>query len=62
VGPGRDLRYGGLNYSALLPDYSVTGLPDVAGYIISAIVGVAILVIVFKLLGLRGSGGPAEVK
>lgn len=53
---------GGLSYSALLPDYSVTGLPEVAGYVVSAAVGVAILVIVFKLLGLRGSGGPAEVK
>ena len=40
---------GGLNYSALLPDYSVSGLPDAVGYIVSAAFGVAILVIIFKL-------------
>lgn len=40
----------GLSFSALLPDYSVTGLPEAAGYLISAAVGAAILVIVFKLI------------
>jgi len=40
----------GLNYSALLPDYSVSGLPEVAGYLLSAVVGAAILVILFKLI------------
>jgi cobalt/nickel transport system permease protein len=53
----------GLSYSALLPDYSVSGLPEAAGYIISAAVGVAILVIIFKLLGDRkNSSAPAEAK
>lgn len=53
----------GLSYSALLPDYSVSGLPEAAGYIISALVGVAILVIIFKLLGDRkNSSAPAEAK
>ena len=44
---------GGPDYSALLPDYSVSGLPETAGYIVSAVLGMAILVIVFKLLGDR---------
>ena len=52
----------GLSYSALLPDYSVSGLPEVVGYVISAILGVAILVIIFKLLGDRRSGSAAQAK
>lgn len=40
----------GFSWEALLPDYAFAGLPDVAGYILSAVVGVALLVIVFKLL------------
>lgn len=43
----------GLNFHALLPDYSVSGLPEAAGYILSAVIGVAVLLIVFKLLGGR---------
>lgn len=43
----------GFEWKALLPDYSVSGIPEVAGYIISAILGVAILLIFFKLLGGR---------
>ncbi len=39
----------GFNFSALLSDYSVHGLPEVAGYLISAVVGVALLVIIFKI-------------
>ncbi len=41
----------GFNYEALMPDYSVSGLPDIAGYILSALVGVALLIIIFKILG-----------
>jgi len=41
----------GIDYSALLSDYSVRGLPEVVGYIISALLGVAVLVIVFKIIG-----------
>lgn len=41
----------GFNYEALLPDYALAGLPDVAGYILSAVVGVALLVIIFKVIG-----------
>lgn len=41
----------GFNFSALMPDYSVKGMPDAFGYILSAIAGAAILLIVFKLAG-----------
>ncbi len=40
----------GFNFNALLPDYSVTGLPEVVGYILSAVIGVAISIIVFRLV------------
>lgn len=40
----------GFEWSSLFPDYSISGLPDVAGYILSAIIGVALLTIIFKLL------------
>lgn len=40
----------GIQYSALIPDYDVSGLPVALGYIISAILGVALLVIVFKII------------
>lgn len=40
----------GFSLSTLLPDYTVAGLPDVAGYIVSAIVGIALTIIVFRLL------------
>lgn len=39
----------GFEFEALMPDYTVAGLPDEAGYIVSAIVGVALLVIIFKI-------------
>lgn len=40
----------GFNFNALLADYSVKGLPEVAGYILSAVAGVAILIILFKII------------
>lgn len=43
----------GFSFNALLPDYSVSGLPEVLGYILSAVLGTAILVIVFKLIASR---------
>jgi cobalt/nickel transport system permease protein len=46
----------------MLPDYSVSGLPEAAGYVVSAVLGVAILVIIFKLLGDRRSGSAAQAK
>lgn len=46
----------GIDFSSLLPDYSVAGLPDAVGYILSAAIGVAVLIIVFKLLPLGRRG------
>ena len=40
----------GFSFGAIMPDYAVGGLPDIAGYILSAIAGVAILIILFKII------------
>lgn len=40
----------GWEWSSLLPDYSWGGLPDWLGYVLSAVVGTALLVIVFRLV------------
>jgi len=40
----------GFSFEAIMPDYAVNGLSDIAGYILSAIAGVAILVILFKVI------------
>jgi cobalt/nickel transport system permease protein len=42
----------GFSLRTLFPDYAVSGLPEWAGYILSAVAGFALLVIAFKLLGL----------
>lgn len=42
--------FGGWEWGALMPDYSFGALPDWAGYVLSAIIGIALLVIVFRLL------------
>ncbi len=47
----------GIDFHALLPDYAVPGLPDAFGYIVSAVIGAAVLIIVFKLI----SAGKKEV-
>lgn len=41
----------GFSFEAIMPDYSVGGLPEVAGYILSAVAGVAIFLILFKIIG-----------
>lgn len=41
----------GWSLESLIPDYSMSGVPEVAGYILSAVIGIAILIIVFRLLG-----------
>jgi len=46
----------GISFSAPLPDYAVNGVPEALGYIISAILGAAILIIAFKLFGLLKKG------
>ena len=40
----------GFNFNAIMPDYAIKGLPDTAGYILSAIAGVVILLILFKII------------
>ena len=52
----------GTGFKALMQDYGVKGLPDIAGYILSAIAGAAILVIVFKLVGLLRRDRPARAE
>jgi cobalt/nickel transport system permease protein len=41
----------GFNFTALMSNYSLKGLPDFVGYIISSVAGVAILIILFKIIG-----------
>lgn len=47
----------GFTWSTPLADYSFPGMPDVTGYIVSAVIGVAVLTIIFKMLGtyMKGS-------
>lgn len=40
----------GLNFEAIMPDYAIKGLPDIAGYLLSAVAGTAILIIFFKVI------------
>uniref|UniRef100_UPI003D7E2438 PDGLE domain-containing protein n=1 Tax=Mitsuokella sp. TaxID=2049034 RepID=UPI003D7E2438 len=39
----------GFSFDALFPDYAIAGLPDAFGYILSALIGTALLVIIFKM-------------
>jgi len=41
----------GFSLESIMPDYSIAGLPEFAGYIVSAVAGVAIVIIIFKILG-----------
>ena len=41
---------GGWEWSAFMPDYAVGSLPAWLGYILSAVIGVALLVIIFRLI------------
>ena len=40
----------GFSYAAVFSDYSLSGLPDWLGYIVSAAIGVAVLVMIFKII------------
>ena len=42
----------GWTLQALLPDYAVSGFNEIIGYILSAIIGTALLIIFFKLLSI----------
>lgn len=41
----------GFSLDVLFPDYAISGLPDAFAYILSAIIGTALLIIAFKLWG-----------
>jgi cobalt/nickel transport system permease protein len=41
----------GFRFKAVIPDYAISGLPGIAGYLLSAAAGVAILIILFKVIG-----------
>ncbi len=41
---------GGFEWQSLMPDYTLGALPEVAAYILSAVIGVALLVIIFRLI------------
>ncbi len=40
----------GVSFAALFPDYSVPGLPEAFGYILSAVIGTALLILIFKVV------------
>ena len=50
----------GVSFTAAIPDYAFGAMPEIAGYVLSALAGVAILVIVFKLLSLARAKGKAS--
>jgi cobalt/nickel transport system permease protein len=41
----------GISFEALLPDYSLADLPGWFAYILSAVIGVALLIIIFRIVG-----------
>ncbi len=46
----------GWSLNVLMPDYSLEGMNEVLAYILSALIGVALLIIIFKLLSLVMKG------
>ncbi len=48
----------GWEWTSFLPDYSFRGLPDAAGYILSAVIGTALCLILFRIFA--GSGKKAD--
>ena len=41
------------SWTSLFPDYSISGLPDAVGYILSAIIGVLLSIILFRLISAK---------
>ena len=39
----------GFSFESMFPDYVVSGLPEVAGYILSALIGTALIVLLFRI-------------
>ena len=46
----------GWSLSVLMPDYAVSGMNEAAAYILSALIGVALLIIIFKLISIPMKG------
>ncbi|MCX7614340.1 MAG: cobalt transporter CbiM [Clostridiales bacterium] len=40
----------GFDFKSLLPDYSISGLPEITGYILSAVIGAAFCIILYKVI------------
>lgn len=51
----------GFSFNAIMPDYSVKGLPEIIGYILSAIAGVAIMIIIFKIISSFNKTKPKDI-
>lgn len=41
----------GFRFESLMPDYAVAGMPEILGYILSAVAGTAVILILFKMIG-----------
>lgn len=41
------------SWSSLFPDYSISGLPDAVGYILSAVIGVLLSIILFRFISAK---------
>ncbi len=50
----------GFELNVLMPDYALEGMNEVVAYILSAIIGVALLVIIFKLFSLLFKGNKVQ--
>ena len=46
----------GWSFDAFMPDYTMGGVSEVLAYILSAIIGVALLIIIFKLISIPMKG------
>ena len=50
----------GWSLDVVMPDYAMEGMGEIPAYILSAVIGVALLIIIFKLFSLVGSGKYTE--
>ena len=41
------------SWKSIMPDYTLGGLPDIVAYILSAIIGITILIVLFRLIAAR---------
>ncbi len=66
---GKELGYvpqgmaNGFSFEALMPDYTIAGMPEAFAYILSALIGAALMIIIFKIIaGLAGNKASGRVK